>query len=613
MSNDPTSNAFDDEFTHFWEKVNCFVAREFPYEEKCDFVSRAVDCNRSTNVIPYMLLMSCKLKCINAFQEHCVLALFGIMCFFMLTILINVVYNYYGPALESVSKLIHLNEHLAGVTILAFGNSSADLFANLANIRSKVPVYSASISSALFVSMVSGGIICYITPFRMNGFETVRDILFLIFGLSLVNFFLMRETEVSSFEFIVMFLVYIFYIVVNVVDLYLMRREVKIINAKIDELEDMEDTEENDAKMHDLKKTLNRFQDHKLEIYEKRRQGSMSKMQFTTQRMTMHTRISVNQEQNRNAMYDRRRGKNFRLFKDFLLAVRPFRCRDWRTSNMVERAILLAKVPAVLLCVFYIPLVDYQKKKHGWKKLLNIVHVVVNPAITVMVFKAVMLTPGDKLWYIEIIDDLKSGAYTMAITVPIAVCVFFTSRTDKPPSYHWVFTIMNLTGCMLLIYVSATEIDRVIEVISRNLELDEEFMSASVKSWTNNLGPLVANTALAMQGYPKMAYASSIGGPIFTIVLSPSIVLFVRRMLNENDENITVFGNYGHDAFYFLLFGLTCTLLWTTTLGFFARRSMGVFSITLYAIYLLYIELIHFNIIHTYGYDQRIRPGFGDL
>ncbi|KAH8234249.1 hypothetical protein KR038_004834, partial [Drosophila bunnanda] len=655
MANEVKSNALDDEFIYFWERVSCFVAREFIYEDKCDFVSRAVDCNRSTNVVPYMFLMSCKLKCINPFQEHCLLALFVTMSFMMLALLMHVVYSYYGPALKTVSKLIHMNEHLAGVTILAFGNSSADLFVHLANVRSKVPVYSASISSALFVAMVSGGLVCYINPFRMNGFETVRDILFLIFGMSLVNFYLLRPGEVSAMEYVGMFMVYFLYIVVNILDLYLVRREVTILKAKIEKLEMLDETLEIYDKISSLRRTLDRFQDHKLEIYERKNSGvSLSIKDFATKRMATYKRVSVNMERNRNIMYDRNRGKNYRIYRDFILELRPIKCRDWRRANMVDRACLLTKAPLVLICILYIPLVDYEMKKHGWKKLLNILHVMLNPAISVMVFNSLISTPSDQLWYIEIKNDYYIGLYTLLITLPLAAFIFFTARTDRPPRYHWVsswqrllksiltkylrfkvFAIMNLTGCMLLIYLCATEIDRVMEVVSRNLELDGEFMSASVKSWTNNLGTVVANTAMAMHGYPKMAYASAIGGPIFSehslfkniilqnqkliksyvtaLVMSPSIVLFVRKWLKEPGERSTEFGDYGHNAFFFLLFGLLCTLLWSTTLGFFARRSMGIFSITLYVIYLLYIKLIHAGIIHSFSYDRRLKASFGDL
>lgn len=154
----------------------------------------------------------------------------------------------YSPALKAVSRFLCMNEHVAGVTLLAFGNSSADLFSNLASVNANVPVFANSLAAALFVSMVSGGLICYTSPFKMNAYESVRDILFLIFGSMLLQYFLASSAHVPETSFIgklfaleeiiivtnvtpssilVMFLVYIFYILVNVVDVYLIRRALK--------------------------------------------------------------------------------------------------------------------------------------------------------------------------------------------------------------------------------------------------------------------------------------------------------------------------------------------------------------------------------------------------
>jgi len=82
-----------------------------------------------------------------------------------------------------------MNEHLAGVTLMAFGNTSADFFANLASVKRHVPVFANNLSSALFVITISGGLIFYISPFKMNSYETVRDILFLLLATLLMDYF----------------------------------------------------------------------------------------------------------------------------------------------------------------------------------------------------------------------------------------------------------------------------------------------------------------------------------------------------------------------------------------------------------------------------------------
>lgn len=99
-----------------------------------------------------------------------------------------------------MAKYLHMNEHLAGVTLLAFGNTSADLFANLASVKDDVPLIGNSTASALFVVLISGGLVSYLSPFQMNGYESSRDVLFLILGSSMLYFFIANDGTMSNME-----------------------------------------------------------------------------------------------------------------------------------------------------------------------------------------------------------------------------------------------------------------------------------------------------------------------------------------------------------------------------------------------------------------------------
>ncbi|XP_017000965.2 mitochondrial sodium/calcium exchanger protein isoform X1 [Drosophila takahashii] len=608
-------NGLDDEFDSFWDKVSCFAANSFPFEERCAFVKKAKDCNRSTNVVPYMRIMACDLNCVNDFEQLIFLTLFLAFCFVILLLLIHVCNNYYSPALKAVSRILRMNEHVAGVTLLAFGNSSADLFSNLASVKADVPVFANSLAAALFVSMVSGGLICYMFPFKMNAYESVRDILFLILGSMMLQYFLETGQQVSESEFICLSLIYIFYIFVNVVDVYLIRRALISTNAQIDALLEGEMTPVKRKKLSELEKQQEIYtRDIEVEIFEKKNSGpNINKMRYTTLRMARNTRVSVDKKVTRNVKHNRAQGKNFGICRDFYLAIRPITCEKWRKANMIERAIMLVRTPGVILCIIYIPLVDYEMDKHGWNKLLNCLQVMLNPAMSIIVIKALLSSRGNSLWYVAITKEYIYGLYSLPITMPIAIFMFFQSRTDVPPFYHSVFTVMNLTGSMFMIFICATEIDKVLEVLGHILEVEDDFMGATVKACTGSLGPLIANIAMAMHGYPKMAYASAIGGPFFTVVLSASTVLHVRNLVGFKVTNISQQGNYGGNAFIFLNLGLFLTLLWSTTLGFFARRSVGIFCIVFYGVYLLFAILIHKKVIHSFSEDMPLQAAFGDI
>ncbi|XP_017044369.1 mitochondrial sodium/calcium exchanger protein isoform X2 [Drosophila ficusphila] len=605
QSDEVVPNAMDKQFENFWDNVSCFVANNFPFEERCAFVKKAKNCNSSTNLVPYMRLLACDLNCVNQFEQLVFLTFFVLLCFLILLLLINVCTNYYSPALKAVSMFLHMNEHLAGVTLLAFGNSSADLFSNLASVNADVPVVANSFAAALFVSMVSGGLICYMCPFKMNAYESARDILFLIFSLMVFEHFLESGSHLAEGEFIS----------VNITDVYLIRRALKQTNAEIDAILDGKVTPAKRKRLQELEKLREAYsQNARVEIFERSSSGpTINKMRYTTRPMTLNTRISVDRRATRNVLYNRTRGPNWGLFSDFFVALRPITCVKWRKANMIERAMMVVQVPGVVICIVYIPLVDYELDKHGWNKLLNCIHVVLNPAMSIIVIKSLISCSREQLWYSSLGTEYIYGLYSLLITLPIALVMFRKSRTDLPPPYHWVFTIMNLTGSMFIIFVCATEIDKVLEVIGHTMHIEDDFMGATVKGCTGSLGPLIANIAMALHGYPRMGYASAIGGPFFTVIFSANTVLYVKRIFGFELMYENQMGNYGANAFTFLILGLFLILLWSTTLGFYARRSVGIYCIVFYCIYLLFAILINSRCIHSFTRDRPVHAAFGDV
>ncbi|XP_030387270.1 mitochondrial sodium/calcium exchanger protein-like isoform X2 [Scaptodrosophila lebanonensis] len=535
-------------------------------------------------------------------HKFCALYAVDVLCF-----------QIYGPALKVVSRLLHMNEHLAGVTLLAFGNTSPDLFANLANIEEEVPVFANSMSTALFVSMFTGGLVCYISPFKMNSHSTIRDLLFFILGISLLEYVMASEGQVTLNECIMLCMVYIFYLMVNMLDLYIMRITMRMMEREIKELRSKPLTREMTRKLNELQRKYDDLnEDETIEIVErtssifvsgKRSQRGKSRATFTFGTPQNRGHDNVNEEATRNVFYNLSHGKNIRLFEEFFESIKPIDCSEWRNHNMFMKAFYLAKAPVVFLCAIYIPLVDYEIDKHGWSKLLNCLHIVLNPALTLMVGGAMFVDRKENVWWYTNLK-LKYAQYSFIVTIPLALIVFFHSRTDVPPRYHIVFTIMNLTGSMFIIFICATEIDLVLEVVGNILDIPEDFMGVTVNAVAGALGDLVANSSMAMQGYEKMAYAAAIGGPFFTVLMATGAVLAAKIMSGMEATMDEQIGDYGENAYIFLNLGLFSALLWTSTLNFFARRSTGIFSMGIYGLYIFFAILIEQNIIHSYSRDD---------
>ncbi|XP_030555305.1 putative sodium/calcium exchanger 7 [Drosophila novamexicana] len=603
MANMYEPNALDREFSEFWTKVNCFAVMDFPYDRRCEFVRNANNCIHGTNFVPYMHLLACDFKCKNVFEEHIFVTLFLILCFELLLFLTHVVHYYYTPAMKVVSRMLHMNEHLAGVTIMALGNTLPDMFANIWAIYDDTAVFANILSSALFVTMFSGGIICYISPFQMNAYNTVRDLLFFIFGVMLLEYIIITGESVTIAECILLMAVYIIYIIVNVLDVYFLKRTLQSLRREINELYELpqsEDVKEKRDALENQYKLLSQ-NDRVTILQRKSYQNDNRTFSFLTK--VGSERVTIDMKANRNIYYTRDRSKNHHLFREFFSAIQPIKLNEWRQATMLVRAYYIARAPVVFLSVIYIPLVDYELKKNGWSKLLNCIQIFLNPAFTITMGKAMLFTDKSKLWYYNIPHDVKYGLYSLVVTVPIAIAVFFHSNTSVPPPYHWLFTIMNLTGSMFVIFQSATEIALITGVLGFMLKVPPDFMDATVSCVATSLSDLVANASMAMQGYEKMAYAAAIGSPFFTVLLGTGIVVAVKILLGVSTSMTDLIGSYGENAFVLLILGLLSTLLWTSVLNFNARRSVGIFSMSIYGLYIIFSILIRAEIIHPYNVD----------
>ena len=73
-----------------------------------------------------------------------------------------------------------LSQNIAGVTILAFGNGSPDIFSALAAVNQSRPelVLGALFGAGVFVTTAVAGAVCLSTPFTLMSRPFLRDVIF---------------------------------------------------------------------------------------------------------------------------------------------------------------------------------------------------------------------------------------------------------------------------------------------------------------------------------------------------------------------------------------------------------------------------------------------------
>ncbi|EDW11734.2 mitochondrial sodium/calcium exchanger protein [Drosophila mojavensis] len=593
-------NDLDKEFENFWSKVNCYSVIRFPYDQRCDFVRKANSCIYGTNFVPYIQLLACSFKCRNRFEEHVFVGLFMILCFVLLLCAEHVADIYYSPALKVISRVLHLNDHLAGVTIMALCNTIPDLLYQITIVNDRDCVFANDVGTSLFVVMFIGGLVCYVTTFEMHAFNTVRDLLFLIFGSMLLELCLYTDRTIGHVEIIGLILVYAAYLIVNVIDLIMIKYTLKLLRRELLELNEMPSSPERLAKIKSLTGEINKLsREERVQIL-KRRTTNPRQQNFTfmTQVPNEHERVEI--EQKRDSRYvDMNRG----LFTEFILAFKPIKLAVWRDAGIIERIVLVARAPVVIFCTMYIPLVDYEEPKNGWSKLLNCIQIWFSPAVTIILGKSLIFRSKEQMWYASIPQNTVYGLYSLVLTVPLSIFIFCQSDTRSPPKYHWIFSILNLTGSVFIIFQCTTEISVMFEMIGYLYGISDQFMSSTVITATNCLGDLATILTMALHGYEKMAYAATIGGPLLVILLHCGSVMGVKIVLGQRITWHAMVGNYGGILFVLFTFSLTMTLLWICLLNFRARRSVGVFSMSMYGLYIIFAILINLGIISPYEHQ----------
>ncbi|XP_013108180.2 mitochondrial sodium/calcium exchanger protein-like [Stomoxys calcitrans] len=508
----------------------------------------------------YIEILYCSLRPTSDSQQNWFLILLLCLCILMFMILGTTADKFFCPALEVMSKMLGLSEHLAGVTLLAFGNGSPDLFTNLAGAKeSAATLYTNMLGSSIYVTAFIGGVICVIRSFRVDGSNILRDTSFFLFGVLFIDY-AMKDGKITTWESIYLIMIYIVYLATILLDQYLLKRHVHSLEAMA----------LNGNLSADSYKQLTMFrQEANIDIIHR------------------SSRTSVDIESTRRSVYGNQTNANENLFQQFLDSLKPFELVDWHQASCIQKSLMCLKAPMTCMLVLFLPIVNYEEERHGWSKLLNCLQVIMTPQVMVL------LLCEKSSWYL--------GLYSLVVTIPLSILCFMYTRTDEPPKIHAVFALISALGSMCAIYSCASETVEILYVLGIILNCSNAFLGCTLLAWGNGVGDLISDATLALHGYPKMAFAACVGGPFFNTLLGIGCVMLLKNLNSETGSATLPSGPLGENCFVFILLILFGTLMWSVTTNFHIRRCIGVFNILLYGLFFLYTVLGECEVIQTYA------------
>ncbi|XP_019895446.1 mitochondrial sodium/calcium exchanger protein [Musca domestica] len=550
-----------EEFSSYRNFLSCSNVNDLEYEDRCDYVRSTPECMDKGYFFNYIKILYCSLGPTTDAQQNCFLILLMSMCVIMFVILGTTADKFFCPALEVMSKIMGMSEHLAGVTLLAFGNGSPDLFTNLASAKeSSSTLFSNMLGSSIYVTAFIGGVICLIRSFRVDGSNILRDTSFFIFGILSIDF-IMKDGYVTTWESVCLILIYVVYLITILVDQYLLKRQVLSMEALAQSGNLSAEAYKRYSKLH---------QEANIDIVHR----------------LSHTSVDI--EGTRHSFeYVAQSDPNENLWQQLRDSLKPFEMDEWHSSTGCQKTMLCLKTPILCTLQLFLPIVNYESERHGWSKLLNCLQVVMSPIVMFL------LICGLNCW--------KYCLYSLGITIPLSIVCFMYTRTDEPPKFHAVFAILTALGSMCTIYSCAAETVEILYVLGLILDCSNSFLGCTLLAWGNGVGDLISDATLAFHGYPRMAFAASIGGPFFNTLLGIGCVMLLKNLYGNTGYEPLPSGPLGENCFVFLLLVLFSTLLWSVTTNFHIRRCIGVFSVCLYGLFFLYTVLGECEVIQTYA------------
>ncbi|KAF4309485.1 sodium calcium exchanger protein [Botryosphaeria dothidea] len=176
--------------------------------DKCAFV-RANCPDEEAGIFSYLQLYYCRLPHAKPFA-FAILVAWLAMLFSTIGIAAS---DFFCVNLSTISSLLGMSESMAGVTFLAFGNGSPDVFSTFAAMKTNSGSLAVGelIGAAGFITAVVAGSMALVRPFKVDRRSFVRDVSFFIFAAAFSMVFLI-DGKLSLWECAAMVGFYIAYV-----------------------------------------------------------------------------------------------------------------------------------------------------------------------------------------------------------------------------------------------------------------------------------------------------------------------------------------------------------------------------------------------------------------
>jgi sodium/potassium/calcium exchanger 6 len=191
-----------------------------PIDQQCDHVKNSCSLSPTILRIPYLQYFCTPPNTRPAFIGGLVIWLL----FLFSTIGIGAS-DFFCPNLATISNILGLDENVAGVTFLAFGNGSPDVFSTFSAMKANSGSLAIGelLGAASFIVSVVVGSMCLVKPFKVEKGPFLRDVGFFMCAVS-VLLAILWDGKIKGWEAGMLVTLYTFYVVIVVAGSWWERR-----------------------------------------------------------------------------------------------------------------------------------------------------------------------------------------------------------------------------------------------------------------------------------------------------------------------------------------------------------------------------------------------------
>ncbi|KAI6241534.1 Sodium/calcium exchanger protein [Aphelenchoides fujianensis] len=231
--------------------------------------------------------------------------------------------------------------------------------------------------------------------------------------------------------------------------------------------------------------------------------------------------------------------------------------------------------PLQIPCVFFFKLTIPLAGDH-WCKYKAVLHSITAPITILFAFQ---------LYDIQLFDGPSLWMLALGLSAILALLLVVFTDTKRPPRfYRKVTSYVGFVASTAWIYAIAAEVVDVVLMIGIISTISFDILGLTVIAWSNSLGDLIADLAVARQGFPRMAIAAAVAGPLF----SPK---------ETSDGKPVEMTPILRTMIIFLAVSISSSILILTVQRFHGRRFHSVILVALYCVFLVIVILNELKVI----------------